>query len=82
MSRYNCGDAIAQMYYYLDDEITRKKRARIERHVRGCAGCTGAYRFESHLKVVVRERLREEPPPEVIDRLWTFLRDSEDGFGG
>jgi predicted anti-sigma-YlaC factor YlaD len=68
------------MYYYLDGEITRENKSRIERHLRQCQSCPGAFSFERHLKEVLRDRLQEEPKPEVIDRLRAVLR--EEGFGG
>ncbi len=82
MNEHSCDEAVAQVYFYLDGEISWFKKTRIRRHLRKCPPCTGAYRFEDHLKAIVRERLQAEPQPEVMDRLRAFLRENESGFGG
>ena len=81
MSKHICEDAVAEVYFYLDGELGRLKKARIKRHLKKCPPCMGAFSFESRLKSIVRERLREEPRPEVMDRLRGFLEENEPGFG-
>lgn len=81
MNTHNCDNAIAQLYFYLDGEITWWKRVRVKRHLGRCQRCSGAYGFESHLLRVISDRLQEDPHPEVISRLLGFLRENEDGFG-
>jgi mycothiol system anti-sigma-R factor len=81
MNNRSCEHAIAQVYFYLDGEITWIRRLRVSRHLRRCRDCSGAYDFESRLKVIVRDRLFVEPPPEAIGRLAAFLRENESGFG-
>ena len=81
MSKHNCQDAVAFVYFYLDDEIGWFKKARIKRRLNKCPPCEGAFGFESHLKAIVRERLREEPQPEVMERLRAYLKENESGFG-
>ena len=74
---HNCDQAIEEMYYFLDGEITWYKRIRIRRHLRRCHTCDDAFAFETRFKSIVRQRSREEPPPELIDRLRTFLHEHE-----
>jgi mycothiol system anti-sigma-R factor len=81
MSRHRCEDAIANVYLYLDDEMGWVHAARISRHLRRCGSCLGLFRFEERLRVVIREKVREEPRPEVLERLQAFLREQEPGFG-
>lgn len=82
MSRRRCEDAIANLYLYLDDEMdTRLHRSVISWHLRHCRICTSRYEFEEHLRVVIRERVKEEPRQEVLDRLRGFLEEHEPGFG-
>ncbi|MDH3261343.1 MAG: zf-HC2 domain-containing protein [Acidimicrobiia bacterium] len=81
MGKQNCQDSLAHVYFYLDDEIGRLRKARIKRHLKKCPPCMGAFSFESRLKAIVRERVREEPQPEVMDRLRAFLKENESGFG-
>jgi mycothiol system anti-sigma-R factor len=81
MSKHNCEDAVAHVYFYLDDEIGWLKKARIKRHLKKCPPCEGAFGFENRLKTIVRERLRAEPQPEVMDRLRAYLKENESEFG-
>ena len=81
MSKHSCEDAVAHVYLYLDEEMGWFKKTRIRRHLRKCRNCTGAFNFEGRLKSIVRERVREEPQPEMIARLRTFLEENEPGFG-
>jgi mycothiol system anti-sigma-R factor len=77
MSKHSCEDAVAHVYFYLDDEIRWFKKARIRRHLKKCPPCMGAFSFESRLKTIVRERVREEPQPEMMDRLRAYLKENE-----
>lgn len=74
---HNCDRAIEQMYFFLDGEITWYKRIRIRRHLRRCRMCDDAYAFETRFKSVIRQRVRDDPPPELIDRLRAFLIEHE-----
>jgi mycothiol system anti-sigma-R factor len=72
MSRY-CDKSVERMYSYLDREITFIRRARIRIHLRRCPPCADGFHFEERLKERVRSSMREDPPPELYDRLWAFL---------
>lgn len=82
MSKHSCEDAIANVYLYLDNEMGWVHKTRITRHLRHCEGCLHAFQFEEHLKVVIRDRVQEEPKQEVLDRLRAYMEDHEPGFGG
>jgi mycothiol system anti-sigma-R factor len=81
MSKHNCEDAVAHVYFYLDGEISWFKKTRIQRHLKKCPPCMGAFSFENRLKSIVRDRVKEEPQPEVMERLRAFLEENEPGFG-
>lgn len=82
MNKRACDDAIARLYPYLDGEINSFRKWAIRRHLKNCPPCESAFSFEQRLKIVIRERTSEEVPPEVLQRLKTFLRDEEpDLFG-
>jgi len=68
MSKY-CNDALHEVYSYLDKELSWVSAWRVRRHLKACGGCVAAYGFEERLRVVIRLRLQEEPPQEVLDRL-------------
>lgn len=80
MGKHSCDEAIAQVYFYLDGEISWMRKTRVKRHLRKCHRCLGAYNFETQLKSVIRQRIQEEPHPEVMDRLRAFLRENGPGL--
>lgn len=73
MSR-DCDEALANLYLYLDSELDGVSTVRIKEHLEACGGCSGPFEFERRLKAVVRERLNEEVPEEIVIRLWEALR--------
>jgi hypothetical protein len=82
MSRRRCEDAIANLYLYLDDEMDNPlHRSAISWHLRHCRICTSRFHFEEQLRIVIRERVQEEPRQDVLDRLRGFLEEHEPGFG-
>jgi mycothiol system anti-sigma-R factor len=70
-----CEHAIEYVYHYLDQELTFTRRTRIRWHLRRCHGCCDAFDFETKLKSVIRERGRDEPPPELFDRLRALIHE-------
>ncbi len=68
-----CDEALANLYLYLDSELDRVSSDRIRAHLADCPPCDGVFRFEHRLKIVVRERLREEVPPHVIAKIRAAL---------
>ncbi len=69
-----CDDALTSLYLFLDEEMPEAETVRIRQHLADCPPCVGHFEFESRLKRVVRERLAEEVPPDVIDRFRAALR--------
>ena len=75
MDKVRCVKALSRVYSYLDGEIRALRRVRIRLHLRKCLNCERAYEFEQRLMRLVRERIRVEAPPEVVDRIRTSIRD-------
>ena len=71
-----CDHAIEHIYFYLDrEQLSWFARIRIRRHLRKCHHCCGAFEFEQRLLAVVRQRGRDDPPPELFDKLRALIRD-------
>ena len=70
-----CGHAVEYLYQYLDRELTWSREVRIRWHLRRCTSCWRAFDFESRLKTMIRERGREEPPPELFERLRALIHE-------
>lgn len=75
MSHKQCARATEQVYLFLDSEMTRWRYLRVKRHLKKCPPCCSKFDFETHLRLLVREKSREEAPPELIDRLRALLRE-------
>lgn len=72
MSEY-CDEALANLYPYLDRELDTVALERIRLHIEECPPCHGPFFFEERLRVVVSQRLREEVPDDMIERLRRLL---------
>ena len=70
-----CDHAVEYVYHYLDEELTWGRRTRIRWHLKRCDGCCDAFEFETKLKAVIRERGREQPPPELFERLRALIQE-------
>ncbi len=68
-----CDEALANLYLYLDSELDRVSSDRIRAHLADCPPCEHVFSFEHRFKLVVRERLREEVPPEFIAKIRAVL---------
>jgi mycothiol system anti-sigma-R factor len=69
----NCGEALAELYTFLDGELTDQRRIQIAHHLDDCSPCLEVYDFEAELRMVIRQRCREQVPDtlrqQVADRL-------------
>ncbi|MGH8873650.1 MAG: zf-HC2 domain-containing protein [Acidimicrobiia bacterium] len=70
-----CDEALTRLYPYLDRELTWYRRLRVRFHLRRCPPCGNVYAFEDRLRTVIRQKCREEIPPEVIERLRQVVRE-------
>ena len=76
MSGHACEHAIEYIYLFIDEEeLTLSRRSRIRWHLRRCGGCTDAFAFEERLKVLIRERGRSQPPPELFATLRALIEE-------
>ncbi len=74
MSKH-CDESLARMYEYLDGELDENDVVeRIRFHLDDCPPCGDSFDFERRLLEVVKERLAEKVPPDVMDRLRTVVR--------
>lgn len=71
---FDCDEALANLYLYLDSELDEISTERIRAHLEVCGGCLGPFDFERRLKMVVRQRLDEEVPREFVVRVREAIR--------
>jgi mycothiol system anti-sigma-R factor len=68
-SGVDCGEAVKQLYFYLDGELTEQRRSDIASHLDECGPCSGAAVFEKELRAVIADRCRERVPDSLITRV-------------
>ncbi len=70
----NCDDSLERMYLYIDNELDAASAEVIRYHISDCPPCSDVFSFEERLKVVVRTRLAEDVPADLLDRLRAVIR--------
>ena len=83
----DCSEALAEIYTYLDGELTDEKRALIAGHLEGCNPCIEAFDFEAELRIVISIRARNDEVPEslrisILERLTLLSRTETGGRSG
>jgi mycothiol system anti-sigma-R factor len=70
----NCFEAVEQLYFYLDGELTYERRVVIAQHLADCPPCGDAFDFESELRIVIAQKCRERVPEGLRARVYEALR--------
>jgi mycothiol system anti-sigma-R factor len=65
----DCDEALAELYTYLDGELTEERRVRIQTHLDDCSPCLEVYDFEAELRIVIRQKCRDEVPGSLRERV-------------
>ena len=65
----NCGDAVHELYPFLDGELDHEHRLAVQAHLDSCPSCVAAFRFEGILRSTVRTRLSVPVPPDLAARI-------------
>ncbi len=71
----DCDEALENLYLYLDSELDTVSSEKIRAHLEVCKGCGPMFDFEGRLKTVVRDRLDEDVPDSVVDKVRKALRE-------
>ncbi len=69
----NCFEAVEQLYFYLDGELTYERRVVIAQHLADCPPCGDAFDFESELRIVIAQKCRERVPEGLRARVFEAL---------
>jgi mycothiol system anti-sigma-R factor len=73
----NCEEALAELYTYIDGELTEERRVLIRHHLDDCNPCFEAFDFEAELRIVISHRCRDEVPDGLRDRVASQLAELE-----
>lgn len=69
-----CQRALAELYHYLDGQLTIERRTTIRAHIDLCSPCLHAFSFETELRQVVAQRCRDEVPETLRLRIAEVIR--------
>jgi mycothiol system anti-sigma-R factor len=64
-----CEQALAELYTFLDGELTAEKRQAIANHLEGCNPCVEVFDFEAELRMVISRRCAEPVPEQLRLRI-------------
>ena len=64
-----CEQALAELYTFLDGELTAEKRQAIAHHLEGCNPCVEVFDFEAELRMVISKRCTEPVPEQLRLRI-------------
>jgi anti-sigma factor (TIGR02949 family) len=65
----NCGEAVHELYSFLDGELDHEHRSAVQAHLDSCPSCVAAFRFEGLLRTTVRTRLNVPVPSDLAARI-------------
>jgi mycothiol system anti-sigma-R factor len=65
----DCSAVLAEIYTYLDGELTDEGRTRIASHLGDCNPCLEIFDFEAELRIVVAHRCHDEVPTQLRVRV-------------
>lgn len=66
---HNCDDSLENLYLYLDGELDQVNSDSIRTHLDKCTDCFGSFDFEQRLRKVVHDRLQENVPDNLVNRI-------------
>ena len=72
--RVDCEQVLAELYTFLDGELTIERRSRIQVHLDDCNPCLEVFDFEAELRQVIRTRCTEEVPDSLRQRVQQQLQ--------
>jgi anti-sigma factor (TIGR02949 family) len=70
-----CGEAVDQLWAFLDHELDGHDARAVEAHLAFCRRCCGELEFAKHLRRLLATERTAELPPEVRTRLHHFIDD-------
>ena len=77
-----CEETLRELETYLDGELTGAQHDLVHRHLGGCLDCAQALDFHAELRVVIREKCRnDELPPSLVARIERCLHEDFDDDG-
>ncbi len=73
----SCGDAVKQLWEYIDGEIHPDRKDEVDRHLAFCRRCCGEVEFIEELHKFIATKAAENIPADVHARLLQTLNSLE-----
>ena len=80
--RVDCNAVVAELYTFLDGELTDGRRLQIERHFTGCVDCHEVVEFHASLKMTISAKCQDPVPDAFRQRVADALRRAGAGPSG
>ena len=78
----DCNETLRELDVFLDGELSDDQQEAIRHHLDGCMDCLGAFDFHAELKLVVRQKCKnDEMPPDLLSKIEMCFGDDLDGDG-
>jgi anti-sigma factor (TIGR02949 family) len=72
----DCEETLRELEAFLDGELDVDDLSLVRSHIDGCMDCLQAYDFYAELRVVIKQKCREqEVPPGLLDRVKSCFGD-------
>ncbi|QGK71269.1 mycothiol system anti-sigma-R factor [Allosaccharopolyspora coralli] len=72
-----CGDVLAEVWLFLDNECDHERRQMLQHHLDECGSCLESYGIEEHLKELLHRKCGgEHAPTNLRDRLRSSIRET------
>ena len=69
----DCKEAVAKLWDYVERDLPEQDAARIDEHLAVCRRCCGEAEFAGELRSFMTVHSKAPLPPEIHQRLDTFL---------
>ncbi|MGI8699497.1 MAG: mycothiol system anti-sigma-R factor [Mycobacteriales bacterium] len=69
----DCREVLAEVYFYLDEEMPDERRSRIRDHLDECVHCLRRYGLEQEVKALVARCCSDPAPEGLRDRVLSRL---------
>jgi mycothiol system anti-sigma-R factor len=81
VNQVDCGEAIHQLYYYLDGELTDERRTQISVHLDYCGPCADAAGFETELRKVIADHCKDHVPDSLRQKIAELIETERGAVG-
>lgn len=62
----HCGEVLAQLWLFLDNECDHERRELLRRHLDDCAPCLAEFGLEGHLKALLARKCGGDHAPDAL----------------